>query len=135
VRSSWAFFIAQRQMARFRSTAIFSPWASVLFRFAPLPLGFPSLFPSVDWFPPHASFGAPSLSFFALLLDLFSFSVSFFSALFARRQSLVSRSSKKCFCASSLACARHALARPVFRIIAFTSSPNAHNLLIWSVLR
>ena len=32
-------------MARFRSTAIFSPWASVLFRFAGLPLGFPSLFP------------------------------------------------------------------------------------------
>ena len=57
-----------------------------------------------------------------------------FSALFGRRQSLVSRSSKKCFCAPSLACARHAPARPVFRIIAFTSSPNAHNLLIWSVL-
>lgn len=91
--------------------------------------------PSVDRFPPHASFGAPSLSFFALLLDLFSSSVSFFSALFGRRQSLVSRSSKKCFCAPSLACARHAPARPVFRIIAFTSSPNAHNLLIWSVLR
>ena len=35
----------------------------------------------------------------------------------------------------SLACARHAPARPVFRIIAFTSSPNAHNLLICSVLR
>lgn len=32
-------------MARFRSTAIFSPWVSVLFRFAALPLGFPSLFP------------------------------------------------------------------------------------------
>lgn len=91
--------------------------------------------PSVDWFPSHASFGAPSLSFFALLRDLFSSSVSFFSALFGRRQSLVSRSSKKCFCAPSLACARHAPARPVFRIIAFTSSPNAHNLLIWSVLR
>lgn len=58
-----------------------------------------------------------------------------FSALFGRRQLLVSRSSKKCFCAPSLACARHAPARPVFRIIAFTSSPNAHNLLIWSVLR
>lgn len=34
--------------------------------------------PSVDLFPPHASFGAPSLSFFALLRDLFSSSVSFF---------------------------------------------------------
>lgn len=45
MRSPRAFFIAQRQMARFRSTAIFSPWASVLFRFAALPLGFPSLFP------------------------------------------------------------------------------------------
>lgn len=61
--------------------------------------------PSVDWFSPHASFGASSLSFFALLLDLFSSSVSFFSALFGRRQSLGFRSSKKCFCAPSLACA------------------------------
>ena len=34
--------------------------------------------PSVDRFFPYASFGAPSLSFFALLLDLFSSSVSFF---------------------------------------------------------
>ena len=32
-------------MARFRSTAFCSPRASVLFRFAALPLGFPSLFP------------------------------------------------------------------------------------------
>lgn len=79
-------FLALRPMARFRSTAIFSPWASVLFRFAALPLGFPSYSPSVDRFPPHTSFGAPSLSFFALLLDLFSSSVSFFSALFGRRK-------------------------------------------------
>ena len=50
-------FLALRPMARFRSTAIFSPWASVLFRFAALPLGFPSYSPSVDWFPP------PFLSF------------------------------------------------------------------------
>ncbi len=35
--------------------------------------------PSVDWFPSHASFGAPSLSFFALLLDLFPPHASFFS--------------------------------------------------------
>ena len=69
------------------------------------------------------------------MLDLFSFSVSFFSALFGRRQSLVFRLSKNCFCAPSLACARHAPARPVFRIIAFTPSPNAHNLLMLSVLR
>lgn len=78
--------------------------------------------------------GAPSLSFFALLLDLFSSSVSFFSALFGRRQSPVFRPAKNSFCTPSLACARHAPARPVFRIIAFTSSPNAHNFLIWSVL-
>ena len=58
-----------------------------------------------------------------------------FSALFGCRQSLVFRSSKNSFCTPSLACARRAPARPVFRIIAFTSSPNAHNLLIWSVLR
>lgn len=32
-------------MERFRSTAIFSPRVSVQFRFAALPLGFPSLFP------------------------------------------------------------------------------------------
>ena len=38
-------FFALRPMARFRSTAIFSPWASVLFRFAAFPFGFPSLFP------------------------------------------------------------------------------------------
>jgi len=46
-------------MARFRSTAIFSPWASVLFRFAALPLGFPSLFPLGRQVSPHVSFGAP----------------------------------------------------------------------------
>lgn len=44
VRSSRAFFVARRWVVCFRSIAIFSPWASVLFRFAGLPLGFPYLF-------------------------------------------------------------------------------------------
>ena len=71
-------FFVLRPMARFRSIAIFSPWASVLFRFAALPLGFPSLFPLGRLVSSSVSFGASSLSFFALLLDLFFPSCFFF---------------------------------------------------------
>lgn len=130
-------FLALRPMERFRSTAIFSPRVSVQFRFAALPLGFPSLFPLGRLVSSSCFFwGALALLLCALarLVFLLRFFL-FLSALFGCRQSLVFRSSKKCFCAPSLSCARHAPARPVFRIIAFTSSPNAHNLLIWSVLR
>lgn len=95
-----------------------------------------SLFVRLDRLVPfHASFGAASLSFFSLLLALFPPYASSFFALFGRRQSLVLRPANNGLFVPFLACARHAPARPVFRIIAFTSSPNVRNFLIWSVLR
>lgn len=57
-----------------------------------------------------------------------------FSALLGRRQSLVFARRKNTFCDLPRVRARHAPARPV-RIIAFTSSLNAHNFLKLGVLR
>ena len=111
------------------------PTVVAMFRFASLPLGFPYLFAAVDLFSTSRFFwGGLALVLFALA-RLVSSSRFFFFALFGRRQSLVLCPAKNGLFVLSLACARHAPARSVSRIIAFTSSPNARNSLIWSVLR
>ena len=77
----------------------------VLFRFAGLPLGFPYLFPLGRLVSSSHFFGAASLSFFALLLDLFSLSRFFFPPCSVAGNRLCLPGEKIRF-ATSLACAR-----------------------------
>ena len=64
-------------MARFRAAAIFLPWSPCFVSPVCL-LAFLICSPRSTCFPPHASFGAASLSFFSLLLALFPPHASFF---------------------------------------------------------